>query len=271
MADDEECEGPIEEGDPLSSLCQCFNPYGLIFKPDGSSGSTLRYIREGEPEANVTPTFHDEPEAIANNTDNLKICRWKPFGLLWAGIKSNCADIGIDFVFSLGQIYPAELPFTLVSKRIRYKVKYADATGSVTFPFSGSWTFNQYILVGGVPTPQTPMTITVSDLNVTISFEDPCIYSVDLWSASLSDDQATNDAWSQDPDSWDPSGSTFNNESVHADGRVGIGWRFYNTIARFGDVTYGPTVFGDFQKGIYTGDESTPYGFSVIHEEVNYP
>lgn len=270
MADDT-CEGEIEEGDPLTSTCQCFKPKGLILKVDGSSGSNLRYTEEGEPEAKKTLLFYNDPEAIANNTDGLKICRWKQKGLLWAGIKSSCADIGLDFVLSIGQIYPAELPFTLVSKRIRYRAKYLDGESTITFPFSGSWTFNQYILVGGVPTPQTPMTVGVSDLTVSMSYEEPCEWSATLWSASMSDDQATNDAWSQDPNTWDPSGATFNNESVHADGRVGIGWRFYNTIARFGDVTYGPTVFGDFQKGIYTGDDSTPYGFSVIHSEVNYP
>lgn len=267
MADYTECTGEIWEGDSLTTDCKCFKERAPIFKVDGTSGSVLQFASSGQ----NTLTQHESSKTIDPNPAGLKICRWKQRGLLRAGIKSNCADIGVDFVFSLGQIYPAELPFTLAAKRIRYRVKYADAVETVTFPFAGSWTYNQYILVGGVPTPQTPMTITVSDLTVSLSLEDPCIYSFDLWSASLSDDQATNDAWSQDPDSWDPSGSTFNNESVHADGRVGIGWRFYNTIARFGEVTYGPTVFGDFQKGIYTGDENTPYGFSVIHEEVNYP
>lgn len=268
---DEPCEGEIEEGDSLSSICQCFQPKGLIFKPDGNSGSTLRYSHEGEPEAEKTGLFYDDPHAIANNTKSLKICNWKHKGLLWAGIKSNCADITLDFVMGIGQVYPAEGGFGLVAKKIRYRAKYADAEDSITFPFSGSWTFNQYILVGGVPTPQTPMTLTMSDLTVNMSFEDPCIWTAETWSATFSDDQATNDAGFQDPTTWDPNGSTFNNTSVHADGRTGIDWRYYNTLVRFGGITYGPTITAEFIKAPYGGDENTPYGFTVLQDEVHYP
>lgn len=271
MADDETCSGTIEEGDPLSSLCQCFAPKGLIFKPDGNSGSVLRYTHHGEPEADKTPTFYNDPKAIANNTKGLKICQWKNKGLLWAGIKSNCADITLEFTMGIGQAYPLELPFGLVGKRIRFRGKYQDGGSTITFPFAGSWTFNQYILVGGIPTAQTPMTLSISDLTVTMHYEDPCIWSATLWSASFSDDQATNDGWNQAPETWDPSGATFNNESVHADGRVGIDWRFYNTLIRAGEVTYGPQISAQFIKAPYQGDENTAYGFTTVYETVNYP
>lgn len=267
MADDTTCSGEIWEGDELTSECQCFKERAPIFKVDGTSGSVLRLATSGQ----NTLTQHESSKTIDPNPAGLKICRWKQRGLLRAGIKSNCADIGLEFSVGIAQTYPLELGFGLVSKRIRFRSKYKDVTGPVVFPFAGSWTFNQYILVGGVPTPQTPMTLTLSDLTVNVALEDPCIWEATLWSAAFSDDQATNDQWVIDPRYWDASGSTQNNESVHFDGNVGIYWRFYNTLVRAGDVTYGPLISCDFYKAPYLGDDSTPYGFTTVSEEVNYP
>lgn len=266
----EPCTGEIWEGDPIDSDCQCFKEKAPVYQVDGDK-TDLTFATESTPGAGYRPMKYNDLDAIAHNTKNLKICRWKPLAPLRAGIKGACPDIYIQVRFLLTGTYPVELPQTIVDWTIKYRKKYNEKENPVDFPFADAFTFNQRSFP---PNVHPDMTISISDLTVDMDFEDaenPCIKNPTIWTASVTDDQATNDGGFQPPERWDPSGAIYNNTSVHPDGHTGIDWLFYNTLVRFGEITYGPTLAAQYILTVFEGSDSDPYGFTTVSKFVSGP
>lgn len=271
MADPfEPCTGEIWEGDPLEPDCTCFKKKGPTLQVDGGNASELTFATGSTPEAGYKLMKFNADNAIAHNTEGLKICRWKALAPLRAGIKSNCGDIYIQVRFIMTGTYPVELTQTIVDWNIKYRKKYKDKESPVVFPFADTFTFNQRSFP---PNVHPNMNISISDLTVQMDYEgdNPCLREATLWSATVTDDQATNDAGFQPPERWDPNGSTYNNESVHPDGHIGIDWLYYNTLVRFGEITYGPTIAAQFLLTVFEGSDSDPYGFTTTSKFVSGP
>lgn len=266
----EDCTGHIWKDEPIEPECTCFKKEGPTFQVDGSEGDTLKFATQSTPGAGYKLMRAQTEGGIVNNTQDLKLCRQKAYGLLRAGIKSTCGDVLIQVRFLLLGTYPVELPQTLVDWTINYKKKYKDKEATVIFPFNDSFTFNQRSFP---PNVHPDMTITISDLTVPMIYTgEPCNREGNAWFATVSDNQATNDAGFQDPNTWDPSGATYSSESVHPDGHVGIDWRFYNTLVRFGDtITYGPTLSAQYILSTGAAPESDPYGFHTVSKTVSGP
>lgn len=272
MADPfEPCTGHIWKDEPLEPECTCFKQKGPVFQVDGSHGDVLKFATNSTTGAGHKLMKFNAANAIAHNTQDLKLCRWKALSPLRSGIKTNCGDVVLTCRFFMTGTYPAEFSNTLVDWTIQYRKKYIDKEATVTFPFEDHYSFNQRSFP---PNVHPDMSIDISNLTVTMNYTNPtpCYRLPGPWSASVSDNAATNDAGFQDPTTWDPSGTTYNNNSVHPDGHIGIDWRFYNTLVRFGEVTYGPTIAAeyllDFTTGITPGQ---PYGFNTVSKFVSGP
>lgn len=276
-----ECVGEIAKGEAITNECHCFKHYTLTKQVDGSSLS-LKFAETSTPGRKYKPFVYNDTQAIANNTKGLKLCGRRLFRPLHGGIKTNCNDVYVKFKAIISQTYPLEFGRDLLIWEIGYRGKFSelmtnpDSTDvEVDFPFSETFTFNQYHLEGGVVTLDPPMNIGLSDLKVNLTLESNCARSINWYEATVTDSAATNDGWSLPAYYWDPSGSTWRSGQVHTPeepGRIGTVWRFYNTIQRFMDVTYGPQVFVQYLL-TYVGDPSgdEPDGFTTLSKALDYP
>lgn len=237
---------------------------------------SLKLATSSTPGRKFKPFVYNDNQAIANNTKSLKLCGRRRFRPLHGGIKSNCQDIYIKFQATIGVAYALELPQGALDWTIGYRGKFSDlmtdteeTACTVSFPFGETFVIGQRHLEGGVSVPDPPMTVTISNLTVNFTLKSDCTRTLDSWQGTVSNSAATNDGWSLPPEFWDPSGSTWTSGQVHPDGRIGTDWRFYNTLGRFGAVTYGPQVrviYGLVYFGLPTNE---PDGFTTISKYVN--
>lgn len=236
------CANEIAEHEVYEPGCNCIEEGTITWQVDGRETSHLEFSTD--PEIEDMLIVYDPETVIDHNEDEvLRACVWQEEAPLWLGIEGTCADIYIRTYLTVIQTYPAEFGTTLLSAHIGFRHRFTEpGTYTIKFKYSKTYTWKQYYYPGGVFTFAPDMNITVSDLTLILQVGPGCARTILDFYATVSDDAATNDAGFQDPLTWDSSGSTFHASDPHGLGDIGPHWTFYNTLDRFGIITYGPTL-----------------------------